>query len=372
MSRQRVLMVFPYAPSYREPIYELMDKEFDCKFCFCKQTYIKLKYMDYGLLRDCDQNLEEVVLYRDWIYFRHLSKIDLNRYDVVILPGTIRNFSVWSLMLKIKMFYPKIRTMIWTHGAYGKESRIQYLIKKLFFSLPDNILLYGNYAKSIIKEHKLAKDSKLTVVYNSLDYETQKKFRNEKNENLFLDHFGNNEKNLVFIGRLTPVKKLDIVVRAIELLKRRNLYFNLTFIGDGSERQRIVDLAKSLGVENQVWMYGETFDEAEISKLLNHADLCVSPGNVGLTAMHALAYGVPVATHNDFKNQMPEFEAITPGKTGFFFKENSVDDLADSIADWFAEKQNRESVRNACISEIEARYNPKTQLEILKDVINNH
>lgn len=168
-------MVFPYAPSYREPIYELMDKEFDCKFCFCKQTYIKLKYMDYGLLRDCDQNLEEVVLYRDWIYFRHLSKIDLNRYDVVILPGTIRNFSVWSLMLKIKMFYPKIRTMIWTHGAYGKESRIQYLIKKLFFSLPDNILLYGNYAKSIIKEHKLAKDSKLTVVYNSLDYETQKK-----------------------------------------------------------------------------------------------------------------------------------------------------------------------------------------------------
>ena len=123
------------------------------------------------------------------------------------------------------MFYPKIRTMIWTHGAYGKESRIQYLIKKLFFSLPDNILLYGNYAKSIIKEHKLAKDSKLTVVYNSLDYETQKKFRNEKNENLFLDHFGNNEKNLVFIGRLTPVKKLDIVVRAIELLKRRNLYF---------------------------------------------------------------------------------------------------------------------------------------------------
>ena len=64
-------------------------------------------------------------------------------------------------------------------------------------------------------------------------------------------------------------------------------------------------------------MYGETFDEAEISKLLNHADLCVSPGNVGLTAMHALAYGVPVATHNDFKNQMPEFEAITPGKTGF-------------------------------------------------------
>lgn len=371
LSRPRVLMVFPYAPSYREPIYKLMDKEFDCEFCFCKQTYIKLKYMDYSLLKHCDQSLEEVVLYRDWIYFKHISKIDLKRFDLVILPGTIRNLSVWSLMMKIKLFHPKLRTMIWTHGAYGKETKIQYIIKKLFFCLPNKILLYGNYAKKIILEHNLAKERKLVVVYNSLDYELQKKFRIKESENLFYDHFFNNNKNLVFIGRLTPVKKLDLVVYAIELLKRRNLHFNLTFIGDGSERQSIVDIAKQLGVVDSVWMYGECFEEAEISKLLNFADLCVSPGNVGLTAMHALAYGVPVATHNNFKKQMPEFEAITPGKTGFFFKENSVEDLADSIERWFETNKERERVRNECIAEIEAHYNPKTQLEILKSIINN-
>ena len=38
--------------------------------------------------------------------------------------------------------------------------------------------------------------------------------------------------------------------------------------------------------------------------------MCVSPGNVGLTAIHSLTYGTPVLTHDNFNFQMPEAEAI--------------------------------------------------------------
>lgn len=31
----KIAMVFPYAPSYREPIYQLMDKSFDIDWYFC-------------------------------------------------------------------------------------------------------------------------------------------------------------------------------------------------------------------------------------------------------------------------------------------------------------------------------------------------
>ena len=44
----------------------------------------------------------------------------------------------------------------------------------------------------------------------------------------------------------------------------------------------------------------------------------VSPGNVGLTAIHSLSYGTPVLTHNNFNNQMPEVESIQPGFNGYF------------------------------------------------------
>lgn len=57
------------------------------------------------------------------------------------------------------------------------------------------------------------------------------------------------------------------------------------------------------------------------AELIYNADLCVAPGNIGLTAMHAMMFGCPCISHNDFSWQMPEFEAIVPYKTGNFLKE---------------------------------------------------
>lgn len=71
-------------------------------------------------------------------------------------------------------------------------------------------------------------------------------------------------------------------------------------------------------VDKNVWFYGSCYDEQTNAELIYNADMCVAPGNVGLTAIHAMTFGCPVITHSDFKWQMPEFEAIHPGKTGDF------------------------------------------------------
>ena len=49
------------------------------------------------------------------------------------------------------------------------------------------------------------------------------------------------------------------------------------------------------------------------------SDLTVSPGNIGLTAIHSLSYGTPVCSHSNFNNQMPESEAIINFEKWFFF-----------------------------------------------------
>lgn len=94
----------------------------------------------------------------------------------------------------------------------------------------------------------------------------------------------------------------------------------------------------------------------------------ISPGKVGLTAMHGLAYGVPIITHGNFDNQMPESEAIQPGVTGDFFEEDSVESLAAVIARWI-EKPRLEDERIAAISEIEARYTPQSQARAFEAVL---
>ena len=47
---KKIAMLFPYAPSYREAIYKLMDKELDVDWFFCGNAKRNLKLFDYSLL----------------------------------------------------------------------------------------------------------------------------------------------------------------------------------------------------------------------------------------------------------------------------------------------------------------------------------
>ena len=114
---------------------------------------------------------------------------------------------------------------------------------------------------------------------------------------------------------------------------------------------------------------GALYDESEIARYLYWADLCVSPGNVGLTAIHALSYGLPVITNDNFETQMPEFEAIEQGRTGDFFCEGDVGSLADRIELWLSRNPNREQVRQRCYEVIDTKYNPSHQVEVLSQVL---
>ena len=161
-----------------------------------------------------------------------------------------------------------------------------------------------------------------------------------------------------------------MIADAVAELKNIGEEYNLVFVGDGSEKAPLMTKVGALGLQKQVWFYGACYDEKQNAELIYNADLCVAPGNIGLTAMHSLVFGTPAISHNDFKWQMPEFEAIKVGQTGDFFERNNVQSLADSISKWFAEKKDkREEVRQACYKEIDTNWNPYYQINLIKKVI---
>lgn len=367
--KKKIAMVFPYAPSYREPIYKLMDEEFDCTFYFCSNADYGLKYMDYSHLKNVNTDMTETRK-GPFLFYSGISKIDFSGYDVVMHPGTIRNLSSWYLNWKVLRMKNRPKLAIWTHGWYGKESKLERHIKRYYYSLIDKIYLYGDYAKNgLIKVG--VEPSSLKTIYNSLDYDKQVKMRSKLSEQpIYKDHFGNDNPNLFFVGRLTEVKKLDLILRAMLLLRERDQNVNMTFIGDGTEKEALEELTKELKLEKYVWFYGACYDEEVLGNMIYNADLCVAPGNIGLTAMHTLAYGTPALTHDDFPFQMPEFEAIRDGETGTFFRRGSVESLSEKISQWFIKKKGkRNEVRKACMKEIDKRWTPQVQLEILKKTL---
>lgn len=236
--------------------------------------------------------------------------------------------------------------------------------------LAHGLFLYGNYAKEQLVS-KGFKSENLHVLHNSLSYDVQLTLRNSINESsVYKEHFNNDNPVIVFIGRLTPIKQLDMLLKAISKLTKAGKKFNLALIGNGSMRQSLEQSAKELEMIDKVWFYGACYDEKVNAELVYHADLCVSPGNVGLTAIHSMMFGTPVITHNNFAYQMPEFEAIRRSETGDFFEQGSIDSLALSIENWFVNKSGKRlEVRNACFKEIDEQWNPYFQMKVFKSVL---
>lgn len=366
MVKKKIAMVFPYAPSYREPIYKLMDEEFECTFFFCGNSNRGLKHMDYSHLKNVNLQLQEGKK-GPFLFYNGISKIDFSDFDIVMHPGTIRNLSSWYLNIKLHLMKSRPQIVIWTHGWYGKESKLEMSLKRIYFGLIDRIYVYGNYAKQGLSKDGVSA-SKITTIYNSLDYDSQKAVRAEiEPSDVYKKHFGNDYPIIIMIGRLNIRKKLDMLIEAMSALEKRGEHYNLMFIGDGEDRKKLETLVAKHGLSDRVWFYGACFDEKTNAELLYNADLCIIPGDIGLTAIHAMTLGVAVISHNCFKLQGPEFEAIVPGVTGVFFEHDSVVSLCDTISGWFKIKDgNRQEVREACYAEIKAHWTPQVQLDILK------
>ncbi len=365
---RRLCLIYNFAQHYRSSIFTLIGQEYDCEFVFGEE-YLNVKKMDYSLLRGEVVEVPTRKIAGSWLYRPGIQKLLCKDFDCYLILGESRVLSTWLFCIRARLFHHRKRVYFWSHGWYGKESKAERLLKKIFLRLPNGgVFLYGNYARDLMIKEGFNPNS-LFVIHNSLSYEEQLAARKQlTKQQIFEDHFGNSNPNLLFIGRLTAVKKLDMVIRAIDILRDRGEFYNMTFIGDGDQRESLETLVKELRVEQNVWFYGPCYDEKELSGIIYSADLCVSPGNVGLTAMHSMVFGTPVLTHNDFPHQMPEFEAIREGITGAFFKVDDVESLANSISKWFSEKSGcRDLVRKACMKEIDENWTPQFQINVLRE-----
>ena len=67
----------------------------------------------------------------------------------------------------------------------------------------------------------------------------------------------------------------------------------------------------------------ELSNEEEISKLYNFCRCFVYPGEVGLSIIHAMSYGLPAIIHNNINHHNPEHAAFTNEVNGLVFDENN-------------------------------------------------
>jgi D-inositol-3-phosphate glycosyltransferase len=142
----------------------------------------------------------------------------------------------------------------------------------------------------------------------------------------------NDEKILLFVGRIDPLKGIEQLIKAVALLKNDENLRLIVVGGDENSYKELEELKKlsiALGIRESVTFPGLVRQE-QLPYYYSAADVCVVPSyyeSFGLVALEALACGTPVvaADVGNLKN------IIRQGETGYVTKDNSPGMLAAGI-----------------------------------------
>ena len=105
------------------------------------------------------------------------------------------------------------------------------------------------------------------------------------------------EKILTHISNFRPLKRIMDVISIFELLNK-DIPCKLMMVGEGPEKIKAVEYVEKEGLEEKILFLGNS---NEIDKILCYSDLFLLPSekeSFGLSALEAMAHGVPVISSN--------------------------------------------------------------------------
>jgi glycosyltransferase involved in cell wall biosynthesis len=205
----------------------------------------------------------------------------------------------------------------------------------------DHFLPYSSQTVNFLHLSRLVPKNKMQIVCNAIDTSEINNFYQN-----FKQTGHKNPGKIIFTGRLTKSKSVDVLIRAFATISTEITELTLDIVGEGSELENLKNLAGQLEVTDKINFVGALYEDRELAPYLCQASLFIMPGLGGLGFNTAMAAGLPIIhTHADGT----EKELIINNFNGWFF-DGSEPDLVKKIKLAFSdrtklEKMGKESER---------------------------
>ena len=196
-------------------------------------------------------------------------------------------------VLAKKLFFPRLRVVATSHGSdlLGKHGGVSRRLLRFTLAGVDDLSVVG---------------PELAQVAESLGRKTDHIYPMGIDTELFspaaradrAEIFGGTEGPfLLFVGRMVPSKRGDVLIRATALLRESRPGVRLLMIGDGPQKEDWRALAETLGVAECISFLPAQPHE-ELPRCFASCDCFVMPSEsegFGLVTLEALACGTPCA-----------------------------------------------------------------------------
>jgi N-acetylgalactosamine-N,N'-diacetylbacillosaminyl-diphospho-undecaprenol 4-alpha-N-acetylgalactosaminyltransferase len=251
---------------------ELINQNFDVEVIFLEKNefYILPKEVKRTYLStfDSSQSGIEKLIYIPILAYKLKNYIKKN--NIILIQSHV--FRANYINILAKLFGSNHIAQVVTAGRIsrykelGLLGKINLFLIKFLYPKADLIISKANGMKEDMKS-LFNFTNKQIVINNPYDIKQIEKLSIENIDNFT---FHNNKKYLISIGRLIPLKRNH---ELISILTELSNNIEIIFLGDGSEKNRLIDLTKELKLEKRVHFLGQVSNPY---KYLSKSDILVS------------------------------------------------------------------------------------------------
>jgi len=211
-----------------------------------------------------------------WLKFRACMRED---YDLVYISKPL----LWALLPAVlaRMFRKKRFILDWDEHEYAIISRISknplYLwtigvIERFGVKRADALIVVSPYLRQLALKwgYNMAR---IALVQNGVDPDNFKVIINQKE---MRKKYGVEGRIAMFLGSLRPQFDIDLVIRAMPLVKKEVEDAKFVIVGGGSDKAYLEKLAKQMGLGSSVVFLGPQPYEL-VPSLIRMADVVVAP-----------------------------------------------------------------------------------------------
>lgn len=241
----------------------------------------------------------------------------------------------------------------WLRNALAKA--LHYFIKLRTFKY----IAVSNFVRERMKATHYVDEKQCVTIYNGVNTERFKK--NYTSDSKEMNERLNDNQTLLAVASHIPEKGLQILIKAIALLKERhsNIQINAMFVGDGWYSNELEKLALEHNLSQEIQFLGRRSD---VHTLIEKADVVVVPSlweeAFGLIVAEAMASGTPVIASRI--GGIPEL--IENEVSGYLFEPGNSEELAFKIIDLLADKHKQKQFSEAALQNVKSKFDIANQI----------
>ena len=181
--------------------------------------------------------------------------------------------------------------------------------------------------------------------------------------------FDDDHPTILFVSRLVPRKRAHILIDVMPRVLSSIPNARLVIVGEGSERQRLEQMAKDSKARESIFFLGG-LSETDKWLCYDRCDLYVLPSigeGFGIGYLEANAFGKPVIGSKDAGT----LDAVIDGHTGILVDSNDSEELAHAIIHLLRDPIERKRLGENGRCRVESHLNWRTIAVRVKDLIHS-